>query len=144
MYAQQIFILMVLKIERTIVRAMQCFTEIAREMDISRGHHDAAGRFIDADNPLHWVLATRSLFAVAQEAQQFVTPSRREIAFNRNVTGGNPIANAMTGRTDYFVRTGGSRRPLPASRVVNHATIRTNRRLAQFVRQLIRIGRTLG
>ena len=129
----------VMHFELAVVGAFECLTDPLRQVYIGGRDMHPPGTFVELHDPIQRVLFTLVLCFVADEVDKLNLMRLNKASFQRDLTCGKLVADALTGRTKRYVA--GLRRtfPLPTA-MMEYCPARTAPRwLGVLSRNLVRI-----
>src|SRR3990172_225003 len=137
--AQEVFFLVVVILQLALVGGVRRLADVAREMGIGRRDEHAVLQILDRHDPLERMLSLLVRLAVADEVHDLVSVRAEELARERDVPGGELVADAGARGADRLVRARGRRAPGPASAVIHGPAFRAARRLGQLLLRLVAV-----
>jgi hypothetical protein len=133
MHAQQLLILVIVKLEIALARVVQGFAQVAGEVNVrGRDEDSVIGRF-DLDDPGQRMLGLGLFLVMPDEGSQFFAMLEEIGARNVHEAGRKVVATAMAGRTYNFGCAARALAPLPATGMKKRPARRAYRRFWQLV-----------
>jgi hypothetical protein len=137
MHAQQVFRRIVVKLQLTLVRMMDCFTDTAREMNVGGGDQHFVIFYLHGHDPFQRVLGFFLFLYVLYQMHDFIPVRVEEFTVQGQESSRVLILNALAGRTVVLMRIDWRGKPLPPAFVKYRAAKRTNGGFGELAFDLI-------